>query len=1182
MPLTIDERILTAADEDPKGKEDRSTAPGRLLDLMVLCLAIDAYQLAGDDQDLINKGVALYRQHRGSIEDAAKRHLEGLMERGDAGTIRAKYRLMEAVDPSKKALFVAEFLVWLKHRTTLMRDVFPGRAYANATKAATACEEGDVEMRLQRLALVPTSSGMSAMFKWVRKAAESVGAPVPTTEAVASQVSSAQTIADEMKTIESQIAAAPPGSPERTELQDKKLDLAADLNEAIEESDDPPAVLAQAAGRLSSGSKTAAKFGLTPEQEQVMLSMGKVVIPAGAGSGKTTTMVATIAHLVEEKGYRPEQIMACSFTRAAAAELENRVENRAGVRGAVLGTTHSMARAIIKRARPNLAQAVANTKAADKLFKIAMKQVPLDVATFQQSLDQNKELLSRIEAIPGWRSKDFLVSIHGQLSRGKTLSEKQIAVLQKFEGGGGWGGGGGGGGYRGRPYRRYSAEEQPFVEAIRSVLTPKPKEAAGSDPPSGGGGGDDKFSPFWTTPVGEWFNIGKPIVGEDGKPMGEKRAKLAVENFKNDGQSVEQVRSERGDGDPLVALYGAYEWLKQNDPVMAPAMDYTDQLIVALDILKTDAKAREAEQRRHKVVIVDEAQDLNRIQNEMFDILGEKADLYARVGDDKQSIYAFRGAKPSIFVDATKQEGTQTKPITMNFRSGKAIVDAANKLIAHNEDRQIPMVCDADVDRKGIGAIKAKSAATHEDAADQVAQEIKDAVDAGDSPKDFGILVRNNAEADAYTLSLLVRGIPYRMLKKSEGGYFGKPLVRAMTSWMRLITGGSDSEVNDAVVEAHMTPGFGLDKQFASGLSRSARGQNYLDYISSGSPVYFGKADWMNKRVAEYADAIRTVRAVGGMDSPSLVRAILSIKGSKGTFEEALMKLVDEDDIIEDEGAEAGEEAIRNAAMAPLRPLMVMAENFKDPANLLTFIKKMKDANEKAQKKTPDDKEDWKEPAVLIGTVHGWKGLEAKHVYVCMAGGVFPNFKTDEKAANGDQTAYDEERRLAYVAITRGEDSVTVMSPQTSYLGKPSAMSRFVAEACIQVAGENPMANADAAPAEKELTYADPSQVQEDIEPDSRRDEYRTFAASKKASKFSESLSAWMGGYAHLAPVDPTFYDFEAPLPEDIAPEDLHIEMPAPAPEVPAPDAKILPVPSKGCGCKHAGCEHDPYDYSTV
>lgn len=1111
MPLMIDPRVLVASDDDVSVKDDRATAPGRLLDLMVLILAIDAYQLAGDNQDHLNRGLTIYRQHRGSIEEAAKKHIEGLLDRNDAAAIKTKFRLMESIDPAKKARFVEEFLIWVRHRSTLMRDVFPGRAYAAACKAAAACEQSDLESRLQQLSLVPTSSGMSAMFKWVRKSAEEVGSPPPTTEAIAAQVEGAAGIAEDLKNVTSQLAAEAPDSPKRAELEDKKLDFAADLNEAIQESDDPPTVLAQAAQNLSKGSKIAEKFGLTSEQEQVMLCKGKVVVAAGAGSGKTQTLVATIAHLVEDDGYQPSQILSCSFTRAASAELEHRVETRAGIQGCRIGTTHSIARDIIKRARPDLAYAVANTKGADRLFKMAMKQVSLSAEAFQKTLDESKGMMERIEKIPGWANKDILRSFHDQVGRGRTLSEKQVAVLEKFEGGGGgWG-----------ARRRFATEEEElYASAIEEVMAIQASEKqvaeAKAIEAAWKPGKKDEVSKFWTVPVGQWFNLGKPI------DEGEKKAKLAVENFKNSGISLEQARQEKGDQDPMVALYGAYEWLKQNDPVEAPALDYTDQLILGLEILRTNTAARESEQRRYKAILVDEAQDLNQVQFEMFQILGQKADLLAFIGDDKQSIYAFRGAKPSNYVGLSREDEFQTKLLTMNFRSGKAIVDAANKLIAHNEDRQIPMVCEADVDRKGIGAIKAKSVRSHEDGADQVAQEIKDACDAGDSPKDFGILVRNNAEAHAYTLSLLVRGIPYRMLKKSEGGYFGQPLVRALTAWMRLVIGGDTAIVNDAVVEAHMTPGFGLDKQFVAGLSSNA--SNYLDFILGGGDVYFGNSYWMNKRVREYADAIRQVRILGQMDSESLIRAILSVKGTKGTFEEALMRLVNEDDVAED-GAEVTEEAIRDTAMAPLRPLMKMAENFHDPANLLTFIKKMKDANEKTQKATPESKEDWKEPAVLVGTVHGWKGLQAKHCYVVMTGGVFPHHTTEQSP---DPNAFDEERRLAYVAITRGEDSVTVVSASQNYKGREAPMSRFIGESCIPVSGEDTVA----APNEESLVRADPLQIDNEAEEEVLRMEREMSAGKKsnrKTSSFGESMAVWAHGCGHMAQ-DPAFFD---EFPED-------------------------------------------------
>jgi superfamily I DNA/RNA helicase len=246
---------------------------------------------------------------------------------------------------------------------------------------------------------------------------------------------------------------------------------------------------------------------------------------------------------------------------------------------------------------------------------------------------------------------------------------------------------------------------------------------------------------------------------------------------------------------------------------------------------------------------------------------------------------------------------------------------------------------------------------------------------------------------------------------------------------------------------------------FAANLGRMAKGGNYYDYIASGGEVYTGDQAWRNRNVAAYVDAIRRIKVLGRGESAALIQAILSLKGSKDTFVEALMKLVDEDDVVEEEGGQGGEEAIRQAALAPVRPLMLMAENFSDPENMLAFIAKMKAANEKVEKKSPDTKDDWKEPAVLVGTVHGWKGLETKHVFVSMAGGVFPNFRSDKLAEEQEMTgqtvtAYDEERRLAYVAITRGKDTTTILSPMKTYLGKPAGGSVFINEACIPRQGD--------------------------------------------------------------------------------------------------------------------------------
>lgn len=1056
--------LAKLAADVPEGPEtvepkDEPVSVGRLVDLASLVLAFDAYissiEESGTDDNpsMTTQGITLLRRYGEDLRLAMEQHLSPLAARPDAASMKTLFRQAArtgavTVMVRKQAELFTHLFPWMRSRPAVFNGLFTGRSTRAARELAAAAEETAPAGKLNRLATIAPVSGITIHRKWIENAAKVLGAPIKPAESVLADAQVAKGLGEDLSRVEEQISSSRSNTPEVASLQEKRLGLMEKIDQVAERSEDRSTVMSAAVSAATAPptkSAVASRFGLSDEQTEVMNATGKVVVAAGAGSGKTQSLVATISHLIEEKGYNPGQVMTCSFTRAASAELEARLE-KAGVSGVAVGTTHHMARSIIERNRPDLALSMRNTKGADKCFKMALVQVTMDAAGYQKQLEANKGYLQRIEGIPGWRSIDILRSFHEQLSKGRSLSEKQLAVLPKFERSRRWG------------YNQH-AESENLDRQWFGTAAPAPAmqvKKAETNPEKGEDLGGSKRSKFWTMPAGEWFNIGKPLTDDAGGKLSGKRAQLLVENFKNSGISVDQARAEQGDTPP-VALYGAYEWLKKNDPVHGPAMDFTDQLVTALQIVSEDPAALAAEQSQYKVILVDEAQDLNSIQFQLFQRVGEKADVMMYIGDDKQSIYAFRGAKPSNYVGLTKTEGYQTKLMTLNYRSGSQIVDAANRLIAYNEDRQVPMTCKAH-EAKGPGAIRAKTPGTHEEGAVLVAQEIKDAIDAGESASHFGILVRNNAETDAFMLALISRGIPYRTLRKEQGGYFGKPVVRALTAWIRLIIGGSPAEINDAVIEAHHTPGFGLDQQFEANLGRMSRGGTYLDYIQAGGEVYSGQAAWLNRRVKDYADAIRTVRAEGRGESGMMIRSIFKLKGSKGTFVDALMKMVDEDDVLEDEGVEGGEDALKMAALAPVRPLMQMAENFPDPANLMHFIGKMKAANEKVQKRTPESKDDFKEAAVLLGTVHGWKGLQAKHVYVCMAGGVFPNFRSDEKALKQEMehqpvTAYDEERRLAYVGITRGEQSSTVICPRFNYLGKEAAVSRFASEACIPFEG---------------------------------------------------------------------------------------------------------------------------------
>jgi superfamily I DNA/RNA helicase len=1076
----VTQRYMKQAVEEPAS--DVPIVPaGRFIDLAVLIFAYQTYvrhleATGGRPGPITSKGIAMIKRYGDEIVNGFSQVMAPLAERPDAASIRTVInKATRATSPTPVAIgywaeAIQATMPWLKTRTTIFNSLFTGKVARAARELAAVADEESPATVLNRLSAIAPVSGVTAPRKWIELLAANAGAPLSTTESVLTDAETGQNLGQDLQQVNTRIDASTPNTPDAADLQAQRTKLVSKIEGVAKKSKAPSAVLSAAATASTNPRRStiAERFRLTPEQQEVSETMGKVVVAAGAGSGKTTTLVATIANLVENKGYSPDQIMTCSFTRAASAELGLKLERDGKVSGVISGTTHRIARDIIIRHRPNWVGAMRNQRGADRCFKLAIKQVEMSVEGFNQQLEAQKKVLKRIESISGWRSKEILRSFHDQASRGRPLSQKQLDVITKFEGGGG--------GWR-RWAEQAMAPAAPTQEDwMRLSATPPPpsSRARTNSPEFSGSFGDyeddvgdeetPKIAPddgrkskFDQAPVGMWFNIGQKITNDKGEKLGERAALLAVDNFKNSGITVEQAQDEFG-RTPIVALYGAYEWLKLNDPVNGPAMDFTDQLSVALDILKTDPQALAAEQSRYKVIMVDEAQDLNQIQFEMFNLMGAKADLLSFIGDDKQSIYAFRGAKPSNYIDLSKSGGYQTKLMTTNFRSGSEIVQAANRLIAHNEDRQIPMVCKA-YDARGTGAISAVSPATHEDSANLAAQQIKDGVDAGESASDFGILVRNNAETDAFTLALIVRGIPYRCLKSGQGGYFAKPVVRALTAWTRLAIGGSTADLNDAVITAHQTPGFFLDKMFAANLGRMAKGGNYYDYIASGGEVYTGDQAWRNRNVAAYVDAIRRIKVLGRGESAALIQAILSLKGSKDTFVEALMKLVDEDDVVEEEGGQGGEEAIRQAALAPVRPLMLMAENFSDPENMLAFIAKMKAANEKVEKKSPDTKDDWKEPAVLVGTVHGWKGLETKHVFVSMAGGVFPNFRSDKLAEEQEMTgqtvtAYDEERRLAYVAITRGKDTTTILSPMKTYLGKPAGGSVFINEACIPRQGD--------------------------------------------------------------------------------------------------------------------------------
>lgn len=435
------------------------------------------------------------------------------------------------------------------------------------------------------------------------------------------------------------------------------------------------------------------------------------------------------------------------------------------------------------------------------------------------------------------------------------------------------------------------------------------------------------------------------------------------------------------------------------------------------------------------------------------------------------SIYGFRGAEVEEFVGKTR-ECFKTKMLTMNYRSGSAIVQAANNLMrVHEEhDVQIPMTCNANVERKGEGRITERVFGEEDALPVYVADVISEHCQ-GDDPEaaydDYGLLVRTRKEAMAYGVSMVERGIPFR----SKHNFFKGPAVVTLLGVMRLCA-AKDTDVatvNEVVATAHKALNFQLGATFVDRLEERAPGQNWLTYLSGGGwdSIYGGRASHRNgdfvKPYTDFLVAVRKHYKAEKPDTLGLIDFAVTLETPAGSMIQRLMDRVkaskqDMEEVL-NEYEDTSDDSIEQYARGEIAILEAMANHHTELDSAVAYVNVMQGRAEElavgedertvgqVMKDVPAPP-----PAVRIDTVHGWKGLEAKHVFVPMWEGRFPHMMTDDDGSPTGGKEMEAERRLAYVAITRGEDSVTIIRPSMRMVGdkpKPIPSSRFVSEACI-------------------------------------------------------------------------------------------------------------------------------------
>ena len=601
----------------------------------------------------------------------------------------------------------------------------------------------------------------------------------------------------------------------------------------------------------------------TAQQRAVCHETGPMLVLAGPGSGKTTVLLCRISRLLERGLAKPQEILALTFSKAAAEEMKSRFENLNGASGVSFGTFHSI------------------------FFRILRSRYGWNVEQIFQEEERRNILRNSIEA-EKWDIPDLEEYISQFFS--------QLSLMN-------------------------SELEQP-----------------------------NRF-----TPVG-----------------------MPVEEFRK--------------------LYRAYEGYKERHE----KLDFDDMLTQCYQLLREDAAVREYWQRKYKFILVDEFQDVNQAQFACLQILAEKHQNLFVVGDDDQSIYAFRGARPDFLLHfPTLYPAAKKVTLNTNYRSTERIVNLAERVIGNNEVRFVKNM-------KGIGEAGDKvTFFLAEDAAKEaahIAEKIGRLLDEGVPLTEIAVIYRTNLQGGAFARELYKRGIPYD-LRDNSGNVYEHWVAKDLLAYLLLAENEeSDSALRrilnkpkryigkDLLAEAEAMP-YTLLRSFFVCPSLKGWQEENLENL---------RIDLNQIRKRTPYDALKYIRKVIGYDE-----YLEEFAAYRRTSAQVLQEIADE-----------------------------IMETAKDCADVRSFREQLERLS--LQMKEQSRKKGQKRNGVALMTMHGAKGLEFRAVFLpSLVEGIVPHEKGMDTVA--------EERRLFYVAMTRASEKLCLSAILQRY-EKERKPSRFLAE----------------------------------------------------------------------------------------------------------------------------------------
>lgn len=452
--------------------------------------------------------------------------------------------------------------------------------------------------------------------------------------------------------------------------------------------------------------------------------------------------------------------------------------------------------------------------------------------------------------------------------------------------------------------------------------------------------------------------------------------------------------------DEFAEVFRSYEHQKKE----LQKFDFDDMLVQCYALFRKKPEILQGWQKRFQYILIDEFQDINRVQYEVIRMLAAPRYNLFVVGDDDQSIYGFRGAKPELML-YMKQEfpSLRTISLTVNYRSTEFITGAAARVILHNDTRFYKRVQSF----RGRGQnVHVQEVLDEQEEAQYVTEEIQKKLDQGIKPGEIAVLFRAAVQARMISEILSEHRIPFEM-RDYVTNFYRHFIVKDMMAYLQLAAGKRDRSLFLTICNRPL--------RYLARNSMENRQVNFEDLRK-----FYCDKDWMLDIIDQFDVDVRMMKNMAPYAAIQYIR-----------------KKIGYDDFLK-EYAEKHQISWKQL-MDVMAELEERSKNFKSYDEWEIHIAKYTQELEEQQAKARKIKGE-RENKVQLMTIHSAKGLEFEDVFVIHANeGEIPHQKAEKK------DEIEEERRLFYVALTRAKNNLCI-SYITQKNGNSIKPSRFVEE----------------------------------------------------------------------------------------------------------------------------------------